>query len=286
MKTCLLIIFNSPFAANIPLLEALYRSRFDRVVFVLTEDARRPDAIRVHGESKTFHNFLLQAFDDVQGYDYYIVTHDDAILTPRLIPSRLFTDFGVPLDAICLRDISVVPRHSTWHWATHGGYDVVDSFPEVRELLSKVHPILCERYLSIIPQGPRQAIAKLMEQQLPPMLFGGGPNADLIFAPGHAFEELMDKIRILNQPELFVELVVPMAALLTRCPVYLLSAGRHCPIHRPFPLSSRLPVALRLAFLIASNRLSYHPIKFGGVGELSKRNFVRLYRMFNKTVSN
>ncbi len=283
MKTCLVVVFNSPYPSNVPILLQLYADRFDHVCFLTHEPADHPNAIQIEGESYYFHNFFLQAFDKIRGYDYYIITHDDAVLHPQLNQTNLWSRFSIPDNSICLRNIDIVPRNSKWFWADPFGYSVVDRCSSLRTFLTDHFSFLCSRFseqaapfrLSHLPDPLYQ-----MRHHGPPLLFGGGPNADLLLLPRAAFEQLVAKIELLNYPGLFVEIVVPTAALLTDFPLYLLQRNRHAPTHRQ---SRWFHILVRLSYMLLSDRLSHHPIKLAKVDPSSLRLFVKLYRAFVPT---
>ena len=222
--------------ANIPLLNELYAGRFDGIFYLTHKPEGYPNALGVEGESYYFHNFLLQAFERMRGYDYYVITHDDAILHPQLNKHDLWTRFAIPARFHCVRNVDIVPRGSAWAWAQRWGYDVVDASPPLQAILTDRFPHLSKRFVQdVFPQGCsrfRDAPVRL-EAQGAPMLFGGGPNADLLFLPARALEDLVGAIRLLNFPGLFVEIVVPMAVLLTDWPIHLLLAHpmRRCIFH-------------------------------------------------------
>ena len=96
MRVCLVVVFNTPFTSNIPLLMELYNGRFDSVFFLTHKPEAYQNAIGVEGESFYFHNFFLQAFESIRGFDYYVVTHDDAVLHPKLSKRNLFSAFEIP----------------------------------------------------------------------------------------------------------------------------------------------------------------------------------------------
>lgn len=283
-KVCLIVTFNSPFVSNIPVLLDLYKSRFDQIFFLIHEPEKYENALKVEGKSHYFHNYFLQNFEQIRGYDYYIFTHDDAILHPQLNKHNLWSHFSIPYNAICLRNIDLVPRESSWSWAWQGGYDVVDTNPRLRNFLIEQHPQLCANYLKFIApfQFDKYAdLENIVKKHRAPLLFGGGANADLMFMSGKAMENLMEKIELLNFPGFFVEIVVPMAILLTDWPVYLLRYGRHAPIH--FPRGRG--ILWKLLVLVFGSRISYHPIKIGTSHPLIRKIFVFLYHLASQLVT-
>jgi hypothetical protein len=210
-----------------------------------------------------------------------VFTHDDAILHPRLNKTNLWARFSIPQNALCVRNIDLLPRDSPWKWTWHGGYDVVDGNPRLRDLVNELHPHLCENYLKYVApfhQSKYRDPEKIMRERVPPLLFGGGANADLMFIPGPAMEKLMENVSNLNFPGLFVEIVIPMAILLTDWPIYLLRTNQHAPIHYP----RRGFILSRLAVLVLLNRISFHPIKFGMAHPLSRKLFVSLYCLIRR----
>jgi len=276
MKVCLIVVFNSPFPRNIPILLDLYRGRFDQIFFLTHQTGGYDNALPVQGHSHYFHNFYLQWLDCLLGYDYYVITHDDAVLHPQLNKHNLWQRFAIPQDAICLRNIDIVPRDSPWSWAWKGGYDIVDANQELKTLLENEHAHLLQRFERDIASFGLSRYGDPVRriQQQKPMLYGGGANADLLFMNARGFEKLMEKIQLLNHPGLFVEIVVPMAALLTDQPIYLLGASHHAPVHRQ---SFLLNILLSLFLLLAGDRISFHPIKFGKAQVRTRQLFLKLY---------
>jgi hypothetical protein len=280
-KVCLIITFNSPFAANIPILSELYKSRFDKIYFLIHKPEGYQNALRINGESFYFHNYFLQNLEQIRGYDYYVFTHDDAILHPRLNKHDLWERFSIPENALCVRNIDLVPRDSSWNWAWHGGYEVVDNNPQLRDLVNELHPHLCKSFLKYVApfhQSKYSDPEKIIREQGPPLLFGGGANGDLMFMPGLAMERLMEKVSLLNFPGFFVEIVIPMAILLTDWPIYLLRTNPHAPIHNP----RRGFILSKLGVITLLNRMSYHPIKFGMAHPLARKSFISLYGLIRR----
>lgn len=277
-KTCLVITFNSPYVANIPILLDLYASRFDKIFFLTHKPEGYKDALRIDGKSNYFHNYFLQSLEQIRGYDYYIFTHDDAVLNPKLDKHNISSRFSIPRSAICVRNIDLVPRDSPWVWASRGGYDIVDINLQLKNLLTELHPRLCKNYLGKIIQfhcSKYDDPKKIIGEHPLPLLFGGGANADLIFMPGQAMEELMEKISLLNFPGFFVEIVIPMAILLTDYPIYLLESNPRAPIH----YSRNGFILSRLAVLALKDCISLHPIKFGIAHPLALKLFTLFYHL-------
>lgn len=279
MRVCLVVCFNSPFLANIPILEQIYKDRFDDIYFLMPlaeVNYANKNIITVSGKSIYFHNYFLQAYENLRGYDYYVITHDDAVLNPRFNKNDFMSRFSLPRENICIRNIDIVPRTSPWHWAWHGGYDIVDGNDQLRSLLNKLSPLMLENYYKQVSNRyPLKKDGFKYENRNieTPVLFGGGANADLLLMPGKAFDELVEKIILLNFPGLFVEIVIPMAILLTNRPIYFLNSGSHKPIF----LRHSLSMPLLLALMLIRNNIACHPVKFGKSNSLKKKIFLSLY---------
>ena len=91
--------------------------------------------------------------------------------------------------------------------------------------------------------------------------------------------DVVDRIRLLNYPGLFVEIVIPIAIMLTDWPIHILRAGNHAPFHRQ---SRWLGILFRLMLIACGQRVSHHPIKFGKASRISRRLFVAAYTFLGR----
>ncbi len=137
VTTCLVIVMNHRYEANLPRLRRMYSARFPMLRFLVPfYRGHDPDVIRVFESSHFFQGFIAQAFDRLleTPADHYVFCADDMILNPRLdsknIAEQLMVDrhdayiqsleplTSVPFDWIAAtRAIDAFVRPSGVEWA-------------------------------------------------------------------------------------------------------------------------------------------------------------------------
>ena len=96
--TCLCIIFNHPYLANLPLLRRIYAGRFRHVRFLVplarVEDE---DVITVYRGSFSHNAYAVDAWPELRGIDcgHFLFVHDDVLLAPALHEGNLLEVLGV-----------------------------------------------------------------------------------------------------------------------------------------------------------------------------------------------
>jgi hypothetical protein len=282
MNTALVVVFNHPFPKNIPLLDRLYRSKFDKIFYLIDAPNIYPGIVPVKGISYTFQNFYLQAIEQIRGSDYYFITHDDALLNPRFRPSTAFSHFNLPEEAICIRNIDMIPHDSVWKYAWKGVYDVVEKNNNLRSILQSSKSQLIQRYENqIIPFGcSHYDIAKWKKtvSEQTEILFGHGANADILMMPGKALQDMVSSLQMLQAPDLFVEAAIPTAILLTQWKIHLMDSSSHLPKYI-WELEAQKKFLSNLFTMQREDLIAVHPVKFGEMKKFQKWVFVNMYLM-------
>lgn len=87
MNTCLVIIFNHRFDANLAILRKIYGERFSVIRFLMPfYDGKDNDVIPVYECSYQFQGYLIQAYEKLSALksDYYLFIGDDVMLNPEI----------------------------------------------------------------------------------------------------------------------------------------------------------------------------------------------------------
>jgi hypothetical protein len=116
-QLCLVVIFNHNFERNLPILDRIYKGRFDHVRYLMPfYSGNRADVIPVYATSYLFQSYIVQAYHqlDAEGFDSYIFTGDDVLLNPRLNQDNI-------LDELQARDRSYITElrplwTMPWFW--------------------------------------------------------------------------------------------------------------------------------------------------------------------------
>lgn len=280
MTTALVVIFNNPFARNINVLDKLYRSKFDRIFYLIDTPSTHPDIIEIKGHSYFFHNYYLQAIDKIRGYDYYFFIHDDAVLNPSFSADTAFTVFGLPKNAICIRSVKMISHDSTWPWAWRGVYDIVEKDSELRSALQLVKYKLVKRYeeqiMSSVLDGRDVLEWEKVVNNQSEILFGHGPNSDILMMPAEALDDMITCLQRLNFENLFVEAALPTAILLTRWDIFQLNSSSHPAVYYWNEETDENPFRC-LIKMCKEKQVAIHPIKFGKFRRKNRIIFIILY---------
>ena len=133
MATGLCVIFNHPFAAQIPLLREIYGERFPKILFIhpLDPAAAAPDVCVVYGGSYTFdlmvasaRERILETFADCDGV---LFLHNDALLNPAISARNFGRDFGVTPGTVLVCNATNMSRTLTgWLWGARAAQNFLD----------------------------------------------------------------------------------------------------------------------------------------------------------------
>lgn len=111
-KTCLVVIYNHQYIANIEKLEKLYKNKFDKIYHIMpfyTGD--KDNVISIYENSYQFSNYVTQAFEKFYSdeYDYYAFMGDDVLLNPKLRSNTIEEMLQINQDtAFTARDLYVM----------------------------------------------------------------------------------------------------------------------------------------------------------------------------------
>lgn len=130
MSTGLCIIFNHPFPAQIPLLRELYGSRFDRILFLMPFDRseQADDVHTVYGGAYGFDQMIASARDAIlhrfDGCDAVLFLHNDALLNPAINGRDFMAEFGMDQGSVLALGIhQLCGPLNEWQWSWRAAYN-------------------------------------------------------------------------------------------------------------------------------------------------------------------
>lgn len=97
-RVALIFVFNHRFDKNIPVLEELYKSRFNNIYHLVPfYDGDRPNVIPVYESSFCFQGYFSQGFKTYfnEEFEHYLFVADDMILNPEINENNYRTFFQI-----------------------------------------------------------------------------------------------------------------------------------------------------------------------------------------------
>lgn len=124
---CLVIVFNHRYDRNIPLLEKIYRPRFQHIRFLVPfYDGDHPDVIPVYESSHYFQSFFAQGFHRFyrEDFSHYIFIGDDCLLNPAINENNIEIGTGLRPGADFIPGLNDFREEADipW-WHTYKGID-------------------------------------------------------------------------------------------------------------------------------------------------------------------
>lgn len=117
-KIALLIVYNHRYDKNIPVLEKLYKGRFDHVFHIIPfYDGDKENVIPVYESSWYFSGYISQAYSHIrkQGFTHYFIVADDMIINPEITQENIFVKMGLKEDE-CFLDYLHIMQELDWRW--------------------------------------------------------------------------------------------------------------------------------------------------------------------------
>lgn len=242
-RVCLIIVFNHRYDANIPILEKYYGARFDDIRFLVPfYRGDNPRVISVYESSYYFAGYFAQGlnrfFDDK--FTHYVFLGDDQILNPRLSAANLLEELKLNSDSAYIKELKSLTYESFqwWHlrWAVHTMKtpdtprftNYLPELPPLDEALKQfahhklpVKPITWENLKGFNGSFRHRGVVKASwfmlkyrkDRQLPYPLARG--YSDLFIVPAHAIQEFCHICGVFAAINLFIEIAVPTALVLT-----------------------------------------------------------------------
>jgi len=236
----LVLIHNHRFDRNLPLLDALYQSRFDRVWHLMPfYDGERENVIPVYENSLQFQGYVAQGqrFFEEPGITHYFFAADDMLLHPSLSADNLCAELGIKPEGGFFEKLRPLHDEKFWgHTEKAFGFEAAGRGSEGRRLLpspEEVEARFARHGLTIQPvpgtlrarppQGKwwsprhwaaRQDYAKMARQEHPlpyPFL---GSYADYFVVPAAALKKFAHYCGIFASLRLFVEIALPTAMIM------------------------------------------------------------------------
>ena len=116
-RLCLVVVFNHRFDKNLPILDKLYRGRFDHFRYLMPfYDGPRKDVIPVYRSSYVFQGYIADATAQLtaEGFDSYVFIGDDVLLNGRLNQDNLLQELGATDAAYIKELIPMWDRPTVW----------------------------------------------------------------------------------------------------------------------------------------------------------------------------
>ena len=142
MKICLIIIYNHNFERNIPVLERVYRNRFQHVYHVMPfyrGDA--PNVIGVYECSYRFSGYIAQAYSRLQhkGFTHFVIAADDMVLNPKLNEGNIIEELELDEQTGFLDDAKIFDVNDltnwTFGWSSVAAISALDSGSQSNRLI-------------------------------------------------------------------------------------------------------------------------------------------------------
>ena len=97
-QIALIIIYNHRYDKNIPLLEDIYRNRFDNIYHIIPfYDGEKENVIPVYENSYRFSGYISQAWQAIKdkGFSHFLFVADDLLINPSINQGNLFEKLGI-----------------------------------------------------------------------------------------------------------------------------------------------------------------------------------------------
>jgi hypothetical protein len=110
-RVTLIVVFNHRYEQNLERLRQLYAGRFDRVLFLMPfYRGSAPDVIPVYESSYSFNGFFTQARHIIaaEPSDYYLFAADDLLINPRLNQDNLAEKLHLTPDSAFIKKLEAV----------------------------------------------------------------------------------------------------------------------------------------------------------------------------------
>lgn len=249
MKVALIIIFNHKYEKNIDLLKEIYGKRFPDIYYIMpfySGDAE--NIIPVYENSYYFQGYIAQAFSGFfrEDYDYYYFIGDDLLLNPSINESNLHEIFKLDGREAFISQIIQLHKAKFWQWTREAveykvkrkGIESFTGLPSFESALSrfKMHGLELGRLR--FSQVYRLKLNKLSDERFSKFVtfptwvkhyvtyfINGrrfsldyplcGAYSDTFIVPAYAIKSFCTYCGIFAASELYVELAIPTALILS-----------------------------------------------------------------------
>lgn len=126
LKFCLIIIYNHNYERNIPLLEKIYRGRFDGIYHIMPfYQGGAKNVIGVYENSYQFSGYIAQAFSKIpiNEYSHFLFVADDMVINPKLSQMNFLDWLGIASVDSFIQDIHVLDEEKVLNW--HFGLSIM-----------------------------------------------------------------------------------------------------------------------------------------------------------------
>lgn len=118
-KTCLVIIFNHRYDANIGKLRKIYKERFSRMFFLVPfYQGNEEDVIPVYESSYEFSGYLIQSYSRLVecDTDFFLFVGDDCIINPCIDECNAVSEFGLSDKELFLSHVTKLNTEKGFSW--------------------------------------------------------------------------------------------------------------------------------------------------------------------------
>ena len=147
-KVGLFIIYNHRFDKNIPILEELYKNKFEHIYHIIPfYDGERENVISVYERSHFFEGYIAQAYQQIKkiAFDHYFFVADDMILHPSVTQNNLNEYFGIDANTSYLPDFIQfhesnwiqIKRAFEYNPVTSPGVEITNDLPKLEYFKEK-----------------------------------------------------------------------------------------------------------------------------------------------------
>jgi hypothetical protein len=243
-KVALLVVYNHRFDRNIPIVEKIYKDRFNNIFHIVPfYDGNKENVIPVYENSYYFQGYIAQAYTHLvgKGFTHFFVIADDLILNPKVNEENLWDELGIAKDDNLLPDLKILQTYGYWRQIPRAlRYNPSPKGVEIGKVLptrEKAIEIFKERGIpttkieisSLISHKNLKEFAKSIYHfpfkfSLPYPLVGG--YADIFLVTNDIMGKFCNYCGAFAATNLFVEIAIPTALQLATNKIKYITDGK------------------------------------------------------------
>lgn len=237
MRASLMIVFNQPFVENIPKLEQLYRGRFPDLDYLVPFVPDSPHIFAVHCRSDIFQGYFAEVYPRIRNnpFNHFIFCADDLLLNPSLNAGNILGILNLKPGVGYIKEAIPLAHgfHNGWMHTmpafaaiSKAQYNGILPRPETAAQLIGRHGIpwvpINKEHLAKYQQTTTQPdgytaeltglVARFGDYYAYPLVYG---YSDFIVVPAEAFNLFAHYCGLFASINLFVEVAVPTALLMS-----------------------------------------------------------------------
>ncbi len=248
MNICLIIIFNHRYDQVLPKLRKLYKNRFSNIKFLVPfYDGTDEDVITVYESSYQFQGFLTQGFRDFynEKFDYYFFIADDMIISPNITEYNILDELGINPGEDFITQTRALNEESGIQWShvrfaykpfTSRGVNYKQALPSYEEALIRM-----KSYFGEFTEDYNESFFKMnnaIDEKLKNTFIENNKGTAIYYPLAKGYSDLFlihkDTIKefvricgIFSAMNLFVEIAIPTALILTSKKIKVLENTRY-----------------------------------------------------------